>query len=335
MRGSASICWLIAALLGASLAHAEEVDDATKTAARALGTAGVDALQAGDVAGASTKLEQAYRILQIPSLGLWSARALVKRGMLVEAAERYSAVIASGTTAGDADVQLQAQKEAKQELAALRPRIPMLVSKLVGADAADVAILVDGKKLDPSRVGTPQPVNPGTHTVVGTRGSERVVVSSTVPESQSETVELRFAGAAAQGGAASTTPPPAPAMDMASGGHSSTTAFVVGGAGIAVLGAGAVFAAFTKQEDNRAAALCTLGLFHNQCGSASEKQSFQDHTSRAKTWAALSYVGFGVGVAALATGTVLLVTGKSTQTGLLVAPVVGERALGVNAETAW
>src|SRR5882724_10278109 len=70
-------------------AHAQDIDDATRAAARKLGTAGVESYQSGQFQVASEKLEKAYRMLQVPSLGLWSARALVKLGHLVEAQERY------------------------------------------------------------------------------------------------------------------------------------------------------------------------------------------------------------------------------------------------------
>ncbi|HEY4159182.1 MAG TPA: tetratricopeptide repeat protein, partial [Polyangiaceae bacterium] len=71
------------------IAHAQAVDDATRSAARNLASAGVQAYQANDYPAARDKLERAYQVLRAPSLGLWSARALVKVGALVEAGERY------------------------------------------------------------------------------------------------------------------------------------------------------------------------------------------------------------------------------------------------------
>jgi hypothetical protein len=38
---------------------------------------------------ASDKLVKAYHLLKVPSFGLWSARALEKRGLLLEALARY------------------------------------------------------------------------------------------------------------------------------------------------------------------------------------------------------------------------------------------------------
>jgi hypothetical protein len=58
-----------------------EVDDATRSSARELGYAGVEAFQASDYAAAHAKLDRAYRVLKAPSLRLWSARALETTGM--------------------------------------------------------------------------------------------------------------------------------------------------------------------------------------------------------------------------------------------------------------
>jgi hypothetical protein len=51
-------------------AWSQAPDEATRTAARALGTAGVEAFEAGDMNTASDKLEKAYQLLKVPSLGL-------------------------------------------------------------------------------------------------------------------------------------------------------------------------------------------------------------------------------------------------------------------------
>jgi uncharacterized protein HemY len=66
-----------------------KVDAATRFAVRKLGDAGVSAYRAGDYESASEKLEKAYELMPVPSLGLWSARALVQRGSWTQAAERY------------------------------------------------------------------------------------------------------------------------------------------------------------------------------------------------------------------------------------------------------
>src|SRR3978361_1700708 len=75
---------------------AQSPGDGSRSAARDIASAGVAAFQHNDFALASEKLEQAYRLLKVPSFGLWSARALVKTGRLVQAAERYREVVRLG-----------------------------------------------------------------------------------------------------------------------------------------------------------------------------------------------------------------------------------------------
>ncbi|HMI93208.1 MAG TPA: tetratricopeptide repeat protein, partial [Polyangiales bacterium] len=79
-------------LFSAAAARAESVDEATRSAASTLGYAGIESFEAGDFAAASARLEKAYALLKVPSLGLWSARALVALGSFVRAWQRYAEV---------------------------------------------------------------------------------------------------------------------------------------------------------------------------------------------------------------------------------------------------
>src|SRR5262245_61290417 len=96
-------------------AVASAQSDAARAAARDLGAEGVEDFQAGRFEQASTKLSQAFDILKVPTLGLWSARALVKVGKLVEASERYLSVSRLDASKGEAQVQKQAQADATKE----------------------------------------------------------------------------------------------------------------------------------------------------------------------------------------------------------------------------
>jgi hypothetical protein len=103
---------LLVVLGFSSAARAQAVDDGSRAVARSLGTTGVEAYRAGDYATANDKLDKAYQILQAPSLGLWSARALVKLNRLVKAAERYREVTRLPVSSGDTAVQKQARSMA-------------------------------------------------------------------------------------------------------------------------------------------------------------------------------------------------------------------------------
>lgn len=87
------------------MAHTEQ-DAATRAAARKLAEDGVAALQSGDAKGAAQKLHKAFRMLLVPSVGLWSA------------------------------LQDGARAEAEKEIEQLRARIPNLV--VVRACALDL-----------------------------------------------------------------------------------------------------------------------------------------------------------------------------------------------------
>jgi hypothetical protein len=101
----------------------QEDDPAMRSAGRKLALDGIALFQQGKPAEASQKLEKAYQLLQVPSVALWSARALEQRGLLVEASERYMEASRLTGFKGDKDVQLQAQKDAARELEKLLPRV--------------------------------------------------------------------------------------------------------------------------------------------------------------------------------------------------------------------
>lgn len=144
---------------------AQPADSSTRTEARTLGLSGVEAYQAGRYDAASEKLEKAYAIMNVPSIGLWSARALAKRGLLVEAANRYFEVASLQVPQGDAAVQRLAQVDAQAELDQLRLQIPRLVIRVSGVDPSEIALSIDGQPVPTSALGKPRLVNPGSHRV--------------------------------------------------------------------------------------------------------------------------------------------------------------------------
>jgi tetratricopeptide (TPR) repeat protein len=189
---SSLLCFVTCAGLFAAPALARETDDATRGAARKVGYLGVQAYEAKDYATASEKLDKAFRVLEAPSLGLWSARALVKLGKLVEAQERYLKVTQLATFDGDIEVQKQAQVDALAELNALSPRVPAVTIHFEDAQASEVTLEVDGISASSTLIGEPRPMNPGSHRIVARRGGDRVDVQIDVAEGEQRTAILRF-----------------------------------------------------------------------------------------------------------------------------------------------
>ena len=166
-------CLVVAALWTTS-AHAE-VTDASRAAARELGYAGVESYQAGNYQVAYDKLDKAYQVLDVPSLGLWSARALIKLNRWVEAAERLRQVLRLAPQGGEADVQQQSLHDAKRELEALTPRIPSLVIQVEGSPSGGAQVTLDGDIVAAALLGEPLPTNPGRHAVVVQFGSRSIM----------------------------------------------------------------------------------------------------------------------------------------------------------------
>lgn len=182
---------LVAYAYALSVSAQAPVDDGRERA-RELAYSGLRAYAAHDYASASAQLEQSFGMLPVPSLGLWSARALVKLGRLVEAEQRYAATLRLPLRSDDPPVQAEARATAELEQSELAARIPSLRVRLLGAEPEEVTVTLDGVALPATSLSEPRRVNPGRHTFVGTRAGERTEVSLTLAEGQHEEASLRF-----------------------------------------------------------------------------------------------------------------------------------------------
>ena len=289
----------------ASMAHADPGDDATRSAARKVAMAGIAALQQGDVAQATEKLEKAYRVLQVPSVALWSARALAKRGRLVEASERYGEASRLDVQ-GDKAVQLQARKDAATELEALTRRIPTLLILVEGANGADVKLKVDGAAVPSALIGEERPANPGQHRVSGDLGPQHLEETAELVEGSKRAVTLRFAAQALVPAVAKVpvgTPPPIePAFDASTQGQAQRTwSYVALGLGGASLVVGGVTGVMVLQKKG------SLECPNGPCQPGDQVDSFRSLRT-------VSTVGFIAGGALAATGLVLLLTSSPSKT---------------------
>lgn len=164
-------------------------DNASKAAARAAGYEGVQAFEQGDFDTAATKLEQAFGTVKVPTLGLWYARALEKRGKLVEAAERYEETIGLPVKTGKRKEQKEAQAEAADELVKLRLRIPILTIAAKGSPEG-IEITLDDIVLSAAVLGSTRPTNPGLHYIKATRGDRAFQWDVTLAEAENQTTEI-------------------------------------------------------------------------------------------------------------------------------------------------
>jgi hypothetical protein len=183
---------LTPAPLGAQPAGEANLDPAREQA-RELGYAGVRAYVGGDYAAASDKLERSFALLPVPSLGLWSARALVKLGKLVEAKRRYEAVLQLPLAADAPEAQRSAKATSAIEHGELLPRIPSVRVGVAGAPPEAVSVTLDGAPLPRERWDAAEPIDPGPHELAGTHGNSQQKVQFTASEGRGEEFVLRFA----------------------------------------------------------------------------------------------------------------------------------------------
>ena len=318
----------------AAVSAQQPVDAGTRAAARTLGSAGVAAYQKNDFTTASDKLERAYQVLQVPSLGLWSARALVKTGKLVEAAQRYVDVTRLSVSNGDAQVQRQAVIDAQKELTDLTPRIPGIIVKVKGVDASSLKITIDDIQLSAALVGESRPVNPGPHHIIAATEAEKAEADVSVVEGEQKVVSLKFKGtpgtAALTPGAAAppnapAEPPPDSSASTSKSGLSRTlgwTAVGVGSAGI-VLGAVTGVIVLGKKSSIEGRDGCRGSTCLN-----TESNDVNSYNSL-RTVSTIAFVAGGV---LAGTGVVLLLTAPKSSESALAHPTprVGSTSLALH-----
>lgn len=320
--------WLLSAavLLSAPPLLAQAADESTRTAARALGSAGVEAYQANDFATATDKLEKAYALLHAPSLGLWSGRALVKVGKWVEAAERFLEATSLQVPTGEYAVQKQAQSDAAAELTALKPRIPLLVVKVEGAALADCSFTVDGQPVPSSSLVAGRLVNPGAHVVEARRGNDQARAEADVTEGERKTVVLSFNPALPPvvpivPGAAPVhedLSPPPPATSAPSSAQRTWGWVAVGAGGVGLLVGGVTgIVALGKKSDIDSNPNCQ----NNRCA-PSESDAVDSYNSLRT----VSSVGLFAGGGLAVLGAVLVLTAPSRPS---TQAFVGPRSVGV------
>jgi hypothetical protein len=220
---------------------------ADKATARTLGAEGIELYQAHSYAPALDKLGRAKALVATPVLDLYIARCHAELGHLVEAAETYRALV---RTPADATAQPAAKKavvDARDELAALEPRIPTVKILVEPAGSEGLEVQIDGQPVAAVIVGIDRAIDPGRHTIrVARAGGAPAEASIELKAGEKKTVSLKLgdAPAAGAGGTATTaTESPAPAgkslphrhdgwyLRMALGGGALTDTFTVEGLG--------------------------------------------------------------------------------------------------------
>ena len=306
MRSSSFWCAVAFTVALSVRANAQQVDDATRSAARQLATDGSAAYQANDYSLSYDRFNRAYQLVHVPTVGIWAARSLVKLGRFVEASERYLEVERAPLAADAPPEHAKAQKDATEEREQLLPRIPSVRVLLEGADPSEVFVSLNDQLLQAALVGVKRPTDPGKLRVKGVRGEQVVEANLDLPEGVTKDVTLTFPKVSHVTPTVAPTPPtlatesaPAP-VSASTPDH--TLAYVAFGVGGAALITGGIFGGLALSQKSDLDGECP----NHQCGPA-----FHSANDSYGTKKLVSGVGLIGGAALLGAGVVLYFTAPS------------------------
>jgi hypothetical protein len=205
-------------------------------------------------------------------------------------------------------------KSANSQIAKLKPTVPTLTLLLPADVPAGTSVTRNGVLLQGAALGLALPSDPGEYIVV-TRtpgGAERQVTIS-VALGEAKRMVLEVSTDSPTTPVAPITQPPgatdsgandAPATPSKSQ-HSKTPAYVVGAVGVAGIVVGSVTGILVFGQKSTVSAECSDHVCSEDGLSAA---------NRAQSLAMVSNIGFGVGIAGLATAAILLLTAPRTET---------------------
>lgn len=281
---------------------------------RVLFDQGLADMQAGRYESGCRALAESYRLDPRPGTLFTLAECEAKRGKIASAVARYSDYLAlhDKLPPDKRAKQLDRDKIAQKQRAALAPLIPELTLRLPEGAPPGVVVKQDDLVVEPSALDKPMALDPGEHVIV-TRapdGSETTLrVTLVAGEHRTVTLEVKRAPGAAE----------VPARRY--------VAYASGGIGVAGVGVGAVagILMFTRK-----------GTIEDNCRDSGPKVKVCNAAGAAagesaKTLGAVSTVGLSVGVAALGVGLALLLTEPKAPSAPASAVVTGLRALMIGA----
>lgn len=301
-----SLAYAGAVLVSTLAAHAQGSD---KVAAEALFSEGRRLMAEGRIAEACQKFEASQKMDPGVGTSLNLAECYERSGKTASAWAQFREAVSLARATGSADREQLARERAD----ALEKRLARLTISMKGTVPSGLEVRRDGARLDPAELGIAIPVDPGSHAVTASAPG-RSAYSTTVEvtgDGALVNVEIPELPAEATGspptGSGVTT-----AVSTSSGGGSKTLAAVALGLGGAGLVVGGVFGFKASSTWDDAKAECSDYPY----GCGPEGKSLEDD---ARSQALISTIGFGAGIALVATGAVLWFTAGSSSD----APTVG------------
>jgi hypothetical protein len=277
-------------------------------AARELAVAGAEAFDRQDFVTALDRFLRAESLYKAPSIAVMVARCLARVGRVVEAVDKYEATLRTPLDPSAPEAFQRAVADASAEVEGVRARVARIELRVPADAPPELEVMLDALPLPKALLGVPTPVDPGAHRIVARApGREPYRYDLKLAEGARQAVEIRLP--LLKRGELQARP-----EDEQRQGFGKVSALTIGlfaGGGVALaIGVGSGVAALNHQSrlDEQCSPGCPADM-------SSELDAFRLTRS-------LSYVGFGVGVAAMGAGTYFLLhEGPSgAKVGALVMP---------------
>ena len=252
------------------------------------------AFERHEYALALAQFRRAAAITPSQTLSLYLARSRVALGQLVEAAEDYRSVVASG----EPGVKSPALASACDELAQLRPRIPTVEIELADAEqrSHNLRLVLDGKLIVP---GTPVAVDAGAHEVVASDADgEQARLSFEISEGEAKTMGMSWLTASGR---------PTKRPEQVSAGSSARRTW-----GVVALTVGATRLGLGTVTGIAALSRYSAADQHCPAGKCTEGAPYPEDGSAFRTLRTISAAGYIVGGAGIGTWLGLLLTTPTT-----------------------
>jgi hypothetical protein len=323
----AAVSVLLSQTLAPLTALAEEDSSAAETAAaRALAIEGLKLAQAGNCNEAVDKLERSEKLRHSPIVLGRLGECLVNLGKLVEGTEHLRRMLREPLPPDPSAALQQSYERAQAALDAAKPRIAGLTISVKAPPEAKVSVTIDGEPVPAAAVGVEIPADPGEHAIEATApGFLKATARTRVGAGERGSVSLELQrdpnapppGTPEDGqpddATAATTPPPSDSGAGDAGSFpndavpepapSRAPAFLAYGVGAVGLGVGIGFGLAAMGAKNDLDSACR----NNVC-----PPDEQDRLDSAKLKGTISTIGFAVGGAGIALGTILIVASSGS-----------------------
>lgn len=285
-------------------------------AARALFSEGRELMEKDRFEEACPKLEESLRLDHGMGTQFNLAHCWEKVGRTASAWALFLDVAA----AARASNQPQRETAARERAKALEPKLTRMRID-VPDPAPDMKVERGDKEVGRAAWGTAMPIDPGDHIIRVTAPGKRPwshevkvpaasrTFSVSVPALEDEPLPAEeMAPSVSEVKTESVTDDEGPRHDTGSNGQV-TTAWIVGGVGVAALLGGTIFAVQSRSDNSEALTLCrTPTADGERCADPLEQERHKALVDDAKREQTFSFIGFGVGGAALIAATILLIT---------------------------